>query len=172
MWALYLRWKLGEKWRGKLVVWTLLPRQQLVWMEKIWCRFRCNASSRQPDLSLKVRNADETSDCLQIQVGLRKKSTSHSHKVAQRKKEQMMQYMNKDAFFICSSQENCFLRRFLLLNTIDSIARSQGKKTFRRKQWSMAQQESSWKYVLLFHSWDKVTGDCMQYKPRTYTIPK
>lgn len=38
----------------------------------------------------------------------------------------------KRCFFICSSQENCFLRRFLLLNTADNIARSQEKKTFRR----------------------------------------
>lgn len=56
------------------------------------------------------------------------KKTSHSSKVAQVKEEQMMQYMWKDAFFICSSQENCFLRRFLLLNTADNIARSQEKK--------------------------------------------
>lgn len=79
-----------------------------------------------------MRNADETSDCLQIPVRARKKSTSHSSKVAQIKEEQMMQYMCKDAFFICSSQENCFLRRFLLLNTVDNIAKSQEKKTFRR----------------------------------------
>lgn len=51
-----------------------------------------------------------------------------------------MQYMHKDAFFfICSSQEKCFLRRFLLLATLDNIARSWGArswgknpKTFRR----------------------------------------
>lgn len=63
-----------------------------------------------------------------------KKSTSRSGKVAQIKEKQMMQYMCKDAVFICSSQENCFLRRFLLLNKVDNIAKSQGKPpTFRRK---------------------------------------
>lgn len=93
-----------------------------------------------------------------------------------------MQCMCKDAFFICSSQENCFLRRFLLLNKVNNIARSQEKKTFKRIHgneyngvWlNRRVQGNTCHYFILGIRLYKLLhelvacSECMQYKPRTY----